>query len=105
SLDLAVHPRLAAGEDQVRMGVQPVAGTAAGRQRFVQPCLPWPKPDWINVRVEDKVDGDHRLRRSQMMGQSVGSSMNVVRPWRLAATGRERSVRRWTAKLRRGPLP
>ncbi|OPZ86172.1 MAG: hypothetical protein BWY76_01066 [bacterium ADurb.Bin429] len=58
--DLPVAPRFAGGEDGLRIVIQQVAHRAAGIQHLVQPRLPWPQPDGVEVRVADQVHGDGR---------------------------------------------
>ena len=58
-LDLTVDPGLAPREGQFRVCVQPVAGAAAGGDRFVQPRRPGPKPNGVKVGVEDKMYVNH----------------------------------------------
>ncbi len=68
-LDLLVDPRLALGVDGVRVVVKPVAGAAAGGQRLVDPGLPGPEPDGVQVRMQDDVDRSH----GEILSSGLGS--------------------------------
>src|SRR5262249_57931920 len=55
-----VGPGLTAGENNVGMPVQPLAGRPAGCQHLVNPSLPWPQPDRVDMGVEDEMNGNHQ---------------------------------------------
>ena len=61
-LDLLIEPRLAPREDEVRILVTAIGSRAHGGQQLVDPFLPAPQPDRIDMRVPDHVN-DHRVVR------------------------------------------
>ena len=57
--DLMIDPRFALREADVRIRVQPFAGGTACRKRFVYARMPRPKPDRIQMRIENHMNSQH----------------------------------------------
>src|SRR5262249_28509870 len=78
-----VGPGLTAGENDVGMPVQPIAGRPAGCQHLVHPSLPRPQPDWIDMGIEDEINGNHQADEADSMKCVLAASPRRCRRWRM----------------------
>jgi len=98
ALDLAVEPAGRAGEDEVRVLGDPVAGAACRCQDRVNAVGPSPQPHRIHMRIADHVDGDHTI-------PPVGLPFSVRRPGSAGARAQRQFASRFEVPQRVRVLP